>query len=421
MDLDRFEKLTGTPGDDRKIVTLMVDPQMTDDTGQEVGFLSLVDRGANGRRFRVWKAEGDGPGTSLEPTTAPGSDVHPQAWLGRFLGALGLGGLVAKLGIASKGEDDPITFDAAMLREQLRRARWQATDALWEVIANILANDQVTDKAGAVKLALEQFSSTVLGLVTATLATKAEARAEVLEGLEPGPDDLATLATKAGRKISARNRATLVSSRDALAKAVAALEDLIKIDEPPTDETATKAEGEEMDATQIKALATEAGANAITAAKAAGITDAGQLAQIGAEASTAVFKAAVMGPAQAAMPTNTLANQMAQSGPNASASDPLAQINEVLSQVRGLATKIDAIDKAVNGHGEGDEREPGALELAAKAAELSAATASKVAKIETTPAAPRGGGDPAPATARKADTDDTWSGSALAFTSPAKG
>jgi len=416
MDLDRFLSLPGTE-DGRRVVTLLADPTMTAPDGTPAGFLSLVDRGANLRRFQVVKA------SELEPATPPGD--LPQAWLGRFLTALGLGNLVAKL--ATKADAPaPLTFDAAITAERLRRTRWEATDALWDVIGNVMASD-LEDKAGAISLALGQFSATVMGLVSAVLATKAEDRAEVLAVLEAGPELEIGQVSKAGRVISARNQATIESARAALAQASAALEALIALASPPTD-PASKANPADpledfMNAATLEILATKAADNAIKAAKAAGVTVPAELATVGATASTEVYKAAVMGPPQAAMPTNALAQQIAPTSVQGQVQDPAAMFAQVLGQVSTLATKVDELTKAVNGHGEGETREPGILELATKAAELADLTAGKVAKLEGTPAAPRAAGDPPPVVTRKAGqadpTDATWKGSALQFTGQA--
>lgn len=422
MNLDRFLGLPGTPGDDRKIVTLMADPAMTDAAGQPAGFLSLVDRGANQRTFQVVKADGD------DPTNPPGD--LPQAWLARFLEAVGFAGLAQKL--ARKDDGGPLTFDAAITAERLRRARWESTDALWEVIRNIMAADAATvpDKPAAVQLALGQFSANVMALVkaSAALAQKGEDVAPVIAALDV-PADGSDLAQKAGRSISAANMAKLQSALEAMRAAMAAMAELQTANDPPLPAAmASKADDPEdpmLSPAQVTAMATAAADSAVKAAKSAGLTDPARLAQIGADASTTVFKSAVMGPAQPAMPTGTLMDQIGQSGGmNGQAGDPLALMNQALGQVTALATKVeslvakvDAVDKAINGHGEGDAREPGMLEIATKSAELAGAVAQKVAKIESTPAAPRGAGDP-PQIARKGadDRPDTWAGSALDFT-----
>lgn len=428
MDLQRFLNLKGTEGDDRKVVTLMTSPSMTDAAGNPAGFLSLVDRGANLRQFSVVKAE------DLDPTNAPGAAEHGEAWLARFLNALGLVGLAQKVARKSDGDSPgPLTFDAAITADRLRRARWESTDALWEVIRNVMAADAsvVMDKPGAVKLALEQFSAQILSLVaaTASLAVKAEDRDTVIRALDV-PEG-ADLAQKAGRVISAANMAKLESCKTAMAAAMAAMDDLIKAGAPaepmPQALAAKTADLEDpmLSAAALAQYATAASEQAIKAAKAAGLTDPARLAQLGAEASTAVYKAAVQGPAQPAMPTNTLEAQLAQSaGMSGQAREPLAMITEALGAVSSLATKVDGLvakmdglDKAINGHGEGEAREPGLVEVATKSAELSHAVATKVAKLEATPAAPRGAGDP-PALARKGapdPTDATWSGSAFDF------
>jgi hypothetical protein len=425
MDLSRFLGLPGTP-DDRKVIGLMTSPAMHDQQGNPAGYLSLVDSGANLRQFSVVKAEGS---PAAEPS---------RPWAARFLESVGLGHWAEA--IARKGEDGgPLTFDAAIQAERLRRARWESTDALWEVIRNVMAADASTvmDKPGAVKLALEQFSAQVLGIVTATtaLAVKAEDRDQVLKALdraEPGEVG-ADLVSKAGRVISAANVAKLTSARETMATAMAALDDLIRAGstaDPATPQAlaAKSADLEEpmLSAAALGSYATAASDHAIKAAKAAGLNDPARLAQIGADAATAVYKAAVMGPPQSAMPTDTLAGQMAQSGGmGAQARDPLTMITEALGAVSSLATKmetmagkLDGLDRAINGHGDGATREPGLVELTTKSAELSTAVAVKVAKLEGTPAAPRGAGDPPAQVTRKGEADPsdaTWTGSAFDF------
>jgi hypothetical protein len=176
MDLDRFLNLPGTT-DGRKVITLMADPSMTDAMGQPAGFLSLVDKGANLRRFAVVKAEDLADPHRLAVVDPLG--LSPAGLVDRFLAAMT--GLVSKFrGQATKAEDPgPLTFDAAVQAERLRRARWEATDALWDVIRNIMGSD-LDDKVGAVRLALSQFSGMVLGLVSAQAVAKAEDVPELL-------------------------------------------------------------------------------------------------------------------------------------------------------------------------------------------------------------------------------------------------
>lgn len=420
MDLDRFLELPATT-DGRRVVTLMADPSMLDEHGQPVGFLSLVDKGANQRRFQVVKAADLAPGQG--PTDAPGSAEHAPTWLTRFLASLGLGSLVA-----TKGDEvGPLTFDAAITAERLRRARWEATDALWDVIRNVMKSDLV-DKPGAVQLALSQFSSVVMGLVSATTAMKSEDVPTILAAFDPPAD----LVSKAGKVISAGNLATIRSAQDALAKAAAALEALIKVATPSPSPDPLQEEPVQLNLAQLESLASKAAESAVKAAKAAGISDPSVLAQHGAAASTEVYKAAVMGPAQAAMPTDALAQQLAGSM-SGGAPDPHAAITQALGAVTALTTKVDAlvakvngIDTALNGTGEGEAREPGMLELATKSAELADAVAAKVAKLEGTPAAPRGAGDPpaldtkAELARKRAAESDPWTGSALEFNPAAK-
>lgn len=417
MDVDRFLELPAT-ADGRRVVTLMADPSMTAPDGTPAGFLSLVDKGANLRRFQVVKAEDLAPNFD-----AAGDKPGDQAWLGRFLEALGLGSLVAKV-LGRKDAAAPLTFDAAITAERLRRTRWEATDALWDVIANVMASD-LADKPGAIGLALDQFKATVMGLVVATMAAKSEDQATVLAVLEV-PPDRAELAAKAGRVISAANMGRISAARDAMAAALTALDELAAAGAPPA--TATKADQADplqedpvkLTPAQLQATADAAAQSAIKAAKAAGVTDPAVLARVGAEASATVFKAAVMGPAQPSMPTGVLEDQIGQSGGmNGNAQDPLTLINSVLGQVASLATKVQDLTDTIKGKGEGETREPGVLEVATKAAELAGAAAERVRKLEGTPAAPRGAGDP-PVTARKGADADPWGGSPLDFGAKAK-
>lgn len=422
MNLDRFLALPRTT-DGRPVVTLMADPAMKDAGGAPVGFLSLVPAGANGRTFTASKADPE-LGTPAPPVPATPENATP--WWRSIFGALFGGVQVQKDG-------EPTDFDQAMTVEKLRRARWEATDALWEVIGNILEAPEVTDKAGAIGVALQRFSSHVLGLVTASLAIKSEDRIALAREIA-APHHLAT---KAGKVISAVNLAKLSAARDALSSASTVLSELIQLGADTTvSKSATLPEDPAMlTADQIEVLAKKASTEAITVAKGLGLADPAKLAQVGADAyATVVAKVAPSGPAQPAMPTDLLAQQMAQSqGMGGQFAEPLGQIRAALSALPGMVAKIDglvtevaALSKAINGHGEGEAREPGVVEIATKSAELAAHTAERVAKIAPVPAAPRGSSDPETRTpvakgAEPGADDATWAGSPFGgFTGPRK-
>lgn len=390
MKLEQFLGLTTTE-DGRPVVTLLADPSMKDAGGAPVGFLSLVPHGANGRYFAASKSADLNLGEGGTPAPLSPSDAQPW-W--RTMFATMFGGVQV-----TKSPGDPVDFDQAMTVERLRRARWEATDALWEVIANIMESPDVADKPSAVATALQRFASHVNGLVTASLAMKAEDRAAIAREIA-APHGLAS---KAGRAISAANLAKITGATTALTAALAALQELEKLGEAQPTYKAESTEDPMLTPEQINDLARKAAAEAIIVAKGAGLTDPAKLAQVGAEAyGTIVAKVAPSGPPQPAMPQDTLAKQMAQSmGMGASMGEPMDQLMAALKAIPGLVAKVDAVaveiadlQKTIKGHGEGATREPGVLEIATKSAELSAAVAERVAKIAPITPPPRGSSDP---------------------------
>lgn len=379
MNVTQFIDKIGRTKDGEPVITLMTDPTMTDDNGNPGAFVSLVGAGANLQTYQVVKsadlAERPGEvGQSL-------ADGKADSVFARFLQAVGLGSLVTK---ARKEQAKPLTFNAAIVAERLRRARWEATDALWDVIRNILKAQDVTDKPAAISATLDQFKAHVMALVNATVAMQAGDQVVVVKALalgRPGPEEPAPGTTSPGQD------------------GPSPLDELIG--ESGTHQRTAKAapaaatQEETVNHADIKTLAETAAVSAIKAAKAAGITDPGQLAKVGITASQEVYKAAVAGPAQPAMPTNELQRQIAEAaGSNGTASDPFSMFNQTLNQgqIRALTMKLDKVDeldKALNGHGEGDDRTPGLLEVVSKMAEGFDGFSSQVAKALNIPEAPR--------------------------------
>lgn len=426
MNVGQFLSQIPTTEDGRRVVTLMADPSMTDAEGNPAGFLSLVGAGANMRTFQVVKT-GDlsgAPAESPDPTNPAGAE-EGQNTLARFLRAVGLGSWADKL--VTKAMNAPVDFDAAIVAERLRSARWEATDALWDVIRNILANDQVEDKPAAVGLALAKFSAHILGLVTVTVALEEADQLLAIKGLEPHPDQELLVAAKAGRMISASNVGKLQAAMDAMSTAASALQALITAATPSTASKANLADHspeDPMNAAALVLLSTAASEAAIKAAKAAGITDPNMLAQAGVSASTEVYKAAVSGPAQPSMTPGLFAEQLGGASFQGSANDPHAMLQRVLGKVSSLATKVDGLVSKIDGtpaNAEaGVEASPGLLEIATKSAELSMATAERVSKIAGVPAAPHAAADPTvpvkvikTADPAAAEAGAVWGGSAL--------
>lgn len=421
MDLARFLGLKTTPNGS-PVVTLMADPSMKDADGSDVGFVSLVDRGANLRTFHVVKAEGEerpaDPATVLTP---PNNDPWWRRWFGFLVG-----------GVASKSDPGgPVTFDAAMAQERLRRARWEATDALWDVLGNIVAGD-ATDKASQVETALNQFSNHVKLLIAAGLTLKSEDRATLGAELAlPSP----SLVSKAGRMISAANVAKLTEALDAIRSGAATVSELLDA-ATVTPGQASKAETANPDhpsqedpnmltPAQVETLAIKASENAVRVAKSAGITDPSELIRLGSQAfAETVAKVAIAGPAQPAMHADTLNRQADQSGGMGGGNfgEPMAQFQAAITSIGNLVAKqevrVAKLEATVDGTpaADGKAAEPGLIEVVTKAMDAVEAIHNRVAKIAEVPAAPRSAGDPE--LARKSAADPTWSGSALDLPRP---
>lgn len=437
MKPEQFGKLPQTP-DGRPIVTLLQDPDMNG------GFVSLVSRGANGRRISVTKAEtvardpdpGVAPGSSApeqpmppravtkaddESTTlevvshlGPGTNQAERgSWFFRvFAPLLGL------MGVAKA--DKPLTFDAAIASTKLREARWQATDALWDVIRAVLEDEATTDKVAAITVALDQFKAHVLALVAATPVSKAEDRQALAEAIKADPGW--TTVQKAGKVLSGANMAKVEAALSALAALQAELKALQAAGSPP--DTASKEDDVKLDVQQLTAVAKAAADTAILVAKGAGVTDPAKLADLGVRASQEVMKAAVQGPAQPGIPTRTLEDQAAMAGPTGSMPMPEDQLLAVINRALGnmatkgdsplgqLVAKVDALTAAVEGAGEGTGRVPGIRDVVAKQGEA----LTRLARIPE--ASAQGAETPVPESVKKAledaETDRrAWQGSAF--------
>jgi hypothetical protein len=407
----QFGNLPTTPAG-LPIVKLMEDPDLT---GAEA-FLSLVDKGANGRRVQVRKAADQELEVVADLGQVP-SEEASKGVLAKIAGALGIGGWFAQV---SKG-DGPETFEAAIGVPKLWEALWNGEDALRAVVRNVLEDEDKgpADKRTLIAAALDGFKAYVLAEVDGTVALASKS------------EDLQAVALAASRLEDPRGVAIKVSKIADVGAISAVLTGLITEigDRDATDRAAKGVtlgvptpEGDHVKLESIKALADAASEQAIKSYRDAGITDASQLAQVGSAASAEVFKAAVAGAPQASIPANLLKDQITEAGgTQGKAGDPLAQVMGALGQIKGLATKIDALEQAINGKGEGADAEPGLMALASKALELSTKTAGVVSKIAGTPAPSVAGGgheptpDPKRELARKAEAeaDGAFKGTAL--------
>lgn len=386
-------------------VVLLTDPAADGDT-----FLSVVDKGANLRKISVTKADG-------AVLVAPEFEETPGGWLQRLLAPL----MALFAGTVSKSE--PTTFDAAIAIPNLYDMLWKAHDALNTTIRGILESDEVANKAAAVELALQQFAAHVAGEFRRLPVAKADQAAAISAASREH-------VAKAGKMISRANETKIRAALDALQALLTAA--------GLTDDTATKAAtavtttpNDEAPTTmtpeQLQAVATAAANNAITVAKTANpaLTPA-QLQAIGVAASNDVFKMAVSGPAQPAMPQDALARQMAMYGamtpggapdPSALFAGALGGLGETVTKaveqaVKPIRDEVAKVTKELFGEGEGDKRTPGLRDVVAKQHEV-------LGKLRQTTTPPKATDTDAAARERatkgKADGGDDvdWSGSGL--------
>lgn len=475
QDLDKLPRAeNGAP-----IVTLMQDPDMGL-AGSE-GFLSLVDRGANGRRITVAKADSvTNPGGSDSHTHAikagsavsgpGGADGHTHAlssadrtgetnghthqvpataakaedmqaslevvadlgqqpggsswWRRLFGGLLGLAEPVAKGG-------PPTSFDEAVVVPAVLDHLWEGFRALEDAVFGILGDDEIADKQQAIEISVAQFGRYL---------SQAFSQIPVLKGehADRGPA-IAQIAQrvraeKAASVIADVDPATIDAARSALSEASLALEAVAK-----GRNTSKPAKGddedEDMNAEQIAKVAKAAADNAVAVAKSANpsLTPA-QLQAIGVEASQAVFKAAVMGPAQPGIPTTTLQGQIAEgAGVSGNIADPMAAITGALNKITSLTAKV---DKSLDNLGavlgvdlengktvalKDDKSNAGIAHVLAAQGSALEQLGERVAKVAGTPRPSNGGGDqPGQTRVEKvaANDDGVWGGTAFDFNAP---
>ncbi len=484
MNPEKFDMLKTTSAGE-PIVTLMAEPSMAQ--GAETGFLSLVARGANGRRLQVLKSaevcpacggmigengkcskcglarkdcgacaskntsgacekceekvrkmmcpscaqkmerkgdkmackcgysraakaeemvEGERP-----ITTDYGLGVRedPAPWWRTLFGSFFrnastdpssvAGGEVAKA-------DPAAVFEASVLIPTVWDAYYKGGDALRNGIDAVLKDETITDKVGAIEQMVEQFKRFMLNSISASPVLKTEQAIEVAKAAR------SVDSRSFAGMITATDRATIVHAQAVLKSATEALGRLAEGQTPKepakkadqeSDPMASINQAEALHAAQVAVLAAKAANPALTAADAQRI------------AVEVVTKMAVGGPAQPAIPTTLLADQIAQSGgEGGKMSDPLGDVRAALASMKETTQKtadaVAALGLRLEGNGKDD---PGLVGVVQKLAESNKAIASKVAKFETTPTAPRGS-EPTPQVAKKSD-DDTFKGTAFSI------
>lgn len=297
---DRFGRLQATK-DGNPVVVLLGDPDLSE------GFLSVVQRGANARRFQVAKAEL--PNDELHPanvgTLATAEDqATAQGWLARVFGNV--------LGLFQASKGAPTSFEAAVGVPQFYDALYLADDGLWTVIGNILRDEEVLDKAAKLRAAIEAHAAFLIAAVDSIPTMKSETAREVA-GLTVNAEAFAFL-ERAKASAAKVDRMIGTADRGRLNRAKAILEDVVARLEPSPGAALFPSLTLQEDDMNVQVAAKAAAETAVQAAKSAGVTDPVKLADIAVAASTEVFKAAVAGPPQPALHTDLLARQRAMSG-----------------------------------------------------------------------------------------------------------
>ena len=348
-----------TTADGSTVVTLLRDP----DGDEGSMFVSLVNRGANGRRIAVAKVDQPAEETGITFRSDPGPGVLEagEPWWRRMWSSL-----LALVGGAAKKSED---FDETRAAREFWPTFWDATSILEQTLHEIMESDE-PGRQERIDKALAQFSRFVSGVFEQVPAQKADrfARAIAAE-------------LEHARVIKAGDPATIAA------------------DDHTAGPTAITTGGS-MD---LEKMAEGAAAAAVKAAKAANpnMTPA-ELVQVSVAASTEVYKAAVMGPKQPAMPTDVVAMQLRESGAfNGSAPDPLAMTQAAMRAMSDTVKKSveealpSLIDASISKALQGTEQEPGLAAVVAKQQEILTAVAGRVQKIAAVPEAPRSGGEPA--------------------------
>lgn len=415
MTPEQFQELANTRyghrlADGSPVVSLMMDPSgangATDATDL---FVSVVERGANGRRWAAVKAD--------PPTQAERQGTLARAW-GRFVEFLGDEGGAAPAAKSS----DPTTFEAALYPRAIMDAIWRGSDALQTAIRGIFEDEGITDKEAAIAKATAAFAAYVNASAKAP-ALKAEDVQKIKAAAIAITDqpDADPLAAKVGRMISARNAGRLRTSAEAIQKAIADLQALLDENDAQIDPATKNAPPLEdpMDKAELIRAAT-------LAAKAANpkLTDA-QAVAVGLEAAGL---AGVAVKADVGEPPADLARLLQESGLLAGGSpmlpDAIASAILKLPAMKWMADRIQALETAINGtpaaksaDGKEIEAVPGLREVAEKGLAVSVGLAERL----RIPRAPASAGTPEEARqpAKKGDgaddDDDTFKGSGLSF------
>ena len=406
------------------IVTLMTDPDLARD-----GFLSIVDKGANGRRFQVVKAE-DMPkkpdedekkglhgsedekkpiakAEDLQPITEITLDLGQtsgsMSWWRQLWGPLLSGGVQ---------KSEAVSFDEALVVPKVFDRLYNGFDALLQSIASILDDESVPDKQAAIDMQLSKFAIWVSDAFNIPVL-KADQQARVSAVTRQVWDQI--VARKQADRLQGAEASAIFAAQKAIEQAGAALSTLAAKSASTASVTPTSEDS--VNPAQLQAVAAAAADTAIKVAKAANPSATpAELQAIGVAASTDVYKMAVMGPKQPGLPANNLAMQLAMAQDSGMAKEPLGQILQAINRLTSLTSKN---YRAL--HGDADEQgnvpengDPGLLGVVAQVVKTQAEMGTRVQKMERTPAPSRQTTEQPSVVVRKAATDDdVWKGSAF--------
>lgn len=422
MKADAYAQLPPGP-DGTRTFRLMLDPAAKDAEGNQRGFLSLVNRGANGRTFLVAKVD-----DSASDPQAGTQDADPgplsseergrvSVWRWLFGNLFGAGESTAA---KSTG---PTDFDAAVAIPTMRERMWTLEDGLREVIRNVMEDDEITDKPGAIGKALDAYKAHVLATVQAALnpgqgviTVQVVKAAGAFVRAEPDGAWARPLSTTPERSAIVKADQAVQAAQAALAEVLPALTTLTT--KAPVGGAPPPPEDPTMDPIKLQIACKAAADAAVVAAKSAGVTDPAKLAAIATDAATTVAaKAAVAGTPQPSMPTDVLAQQMGMVPFGGTGGMFQSMIDSAIQKATsGLVAKVDEVHGAIFGKGEGEGREPGLRDIVGKTV-----VGLELVSKGKAPTAPRsapagGGGGEGPEQrdlAAKAEAD-VWAGTALA-------
>lgn len=336
--------------DGQPVVSLLTNPHGGPD-GKGM-FVSMVEAGANLVDFTTVRSAGIEPAAIENSTYQNGGAGQGARWWERFLDWRSWFG----------ADGQPVArstdFNAEFAAGEFNNAMWRGWYVLEGLIYDVLQAPDIGDKRKTIALFIDQFRDMLISKLPANITTE-----ETIELARIARSQV-EIAKRAGKVISAANMDKLLKARAAIKDLDATIGSVIDAGGGGTSDATTAraaadpAAGLEasvpaaLDPATVKAAALAASDAAITIHRQInpGATP-GELTKVGQEAAAAVFRAAVMGPAQPAMPTNALEAQIAQYGQLSQATDPT---NMALSKLAGelvareLSAKLEPMSKKLD-------------------------------------------------------------------------